>query len=179
MAMVYEAMEAWAKANLKGVVVTSAYRPGSRSSSGNLDYHSQGKAIDISGDPISMMAAFNTLAATFPNSLELIHSPAGSRQIWNGKPHLYTGAVVAQHYNHVHWAMESMTGGATIVNAGLTIPSPSDIVPEPIKQLGNAIAWLADVNHLMRILYALAGMALIIFALGRFTKVQQTIGKVI
>ena len=95
--LVYRSMAAWLKKNLPGVAITSSYRPGAITSSGNRSYHSMGMALDISPS----MRAFNVIAATFgPSIAELIFTPAGARQIKNGRPHggIYRGAVAAQHY---------------------------------------------------------------------------------
>jgi len=81
--------------------VTSTYRPGSQGSSGP-DYHSTGDAIDTHGP--DLMAIFNWVAANFPQTAEIIYTPAGNRQIKNGQPHLYSPDVAQGHYDHVHWA---------------------------------------------------------------------------
>ena len=66
-------------------------------------YHGSGRAIDLV--PASM-ATFNQVAHLFPNASEVIYSPAGNRQLQNGKPfNGWSDAVRAQHYNHVHLAM--------------------------------------------------------------------------
>jgi hypothetical protein len=81
----------------------SAYRPGAITSSGNQSYHAMGRAIDITPS----MAIFQWIARNFGgNSKELIFSPAGSRQLKNGRPHYYSGQVRADHFDHVHWAMD-------------------------------------------------------------------------
>jgi hypothetical protein len=81
----------------------SGYRPGAITSSGNRSYHSMGRAIDITPS----MEIFNWLARNFgANTKELIYSPAGNRQIHNGRPHYYSGQVRADHFDHVHWAMD-------------------------------------------------------------------------
>lgn len=81
--------------------LNSALRPGARTVNGGQSYHALGRAIDLP----ARMEIFNWLKMAFPNSSELIFSPAGGRQLLNGKEHLWGGAVRAQHFNHVHWAM--------------------------------------------------------------------------
>lgn len=67
-------------------------------------YHYQGRAIDLS--PPSMKA-FNWILSTYGKNIkELIYGPAGGRSIKDGKPHQYSNALLGQHYNHVHWAMD-------------------------------------------------------------------------
>jgi len=99
--MGWQAMWNIAKAQFPNATLNSAYRPGARTVNGGQSYHSLGRAIDLP----ARMDIFNWLKGAFPNSKELIFSPAGARQLLNGREHLWTGAVKAQHYNHVHWAM--------------------------------------------------------------------------
>lgn len=97
---------AWQVATIKkafpNIAITSTTRPGAKTVSGNTSYHARGRAIDMSPS----MAAFNWIAQNFPNTAELIFSPAGARQLKNGRSHIYSGAVKAMHYNHVHWAYD-------------------------------------------------------------------------
>ncbi|MFB9378601.1 phage tail tape measure protein [Kineococcus gynurae] len=86
-----------------GLGLNSAFRPGSKTVSGNASYHSRGRAVDVP----PRMDVFNWLLANYGRtSPEIIYSPAGGRQIKNGAPHLYSGAVRAMHFNHVHWAYD-------------------------------------------------------------------------
>jgi tape measure domain-containing protein len=88
---------------IPGVVKTSDYRPGSMTVNGGKSYHGSGRAIDLV--PASM-ETFNAVARLFPNASELIYSPAGGRQLLNGRPfNGWSDAVRRQHYNHVHLAM--------------------------------------------------------------------------
>jgi hypothetical protein len=52
------------------------------------------------------MRTFNVVKALFPNATELIFSPAGMAQLWHGKPHMYSGVTRANHWDHVHLAMQ-------------------------------------------------------------------------
>ncbi len=131
--LVYRSMAAWLKKNLPGIAITSSYRPGSITSSGNRSYHSMGMALDISPS----MRAFNVIKATFgPSIAELIFTPAGARQIKNGRPHggIYRGAVAAQHYNHVHWAMRSPVGDVPPGAAGDIGPDGGFTIANPIAE---------------------------------------------
>lgn len=170
--MSWQQQKVWVEKNIPNVTITSTYRPGSRGSGGSLDYHSRGLAVDIAGSPAAMVKAFNIIAASFPNAAELIYSPMGSKQLWNGKPHLYTGAVVGQHYDHVHWAQTSGSidgvpagdgggDGSTATNVGL-LDNPLSPLTDLIGAITNPAFWL-------RVLYALGGAALVIFALVRLT----------
>jgi hypothetical protein len=83
--------------------LNSAYRPGARTVNGGLSYHGMGRAIDTNAS----MEIFNWIKKNYPNSRELIYSPAGGRQLLNGREHFWGGAVRSQHFNHVHWAMKN------------------------------------------------------------------------
>lgn len=103
--MGWEAMWGIVQNALPGAVMTSNFRPGARTVNGGQSYHALGRAIDIV--PASM-ATFNAIAKLFPNASELIYTPAGNRQLQNGKPFAgWSEAVKRQHYNHVHLAMAS------------------------------------------------------------------------
>lgn len=119
----------WAitKAKFPNAVLTSSYRPGSITASGNLSHHARGNAIDVSPS----MAIFDFWRDTYgPHLAELIFSPAGGRQIKNGKNYYYTGAVRSMHFNHVHIAAvralsEAMAGAAMpggLMGGGITHP---------------------------------------------------------
>lgn len=102
------------KKQFPGIIITSTSRPGAITASGNTSYHSMGRAVDMAPD----MKYFDWIRATYgKNTKELIYSPAGNRQIKNGAPFTYTGAVKDMHYNHVHWAYDK--GG--IMPPGLTM----------------------------------------------------------
>jgi len=78
-----------------GTRLNSGYRPG------DSTMHGKGRAIDIPPD----MAKFNWLRQNFPGSQALIYSPAGGRQLYQGKNHTWGEPYKSTHYNHVHWAM--------------------------------------------------------------------------
>lgn len=99
----YEAMEAALRARFPDVRITSTYRPGAVTSSGRRSYHADGLAIDI--EP--RMEIFEWIRVAYgTQTAELIFTPAGARQINNGKPYRYTGAVVGDHVDHIHWAVD-------------------------------------------------------------------------
>jgi 3D (Asp-Asp-Asp) domain-containing protein len=90
-----------------GLHVSSGRRPGSITSSGNQSYHSTGEAIDEAGSPAGMLAFFKFMRSTFGSRLaELIYTPGGVG-IKNGKPYRYTGQVAADHFDHVHVALDT------------------------------------------------------------------------
>ncbi|PXY33550.1 phage tail tape measure protein [Prauserella coralliicola] len=79
-----------------GASLNSAYRPG------DPGYHGAGKAVDVGGP---MGAVNRWLAARFPQSTELIYTPGIN--LWHGRSHTYSAGVRADHYDHVHWAMQN------------------------------------------------------------------------
>lgn len=81
--------------------LNSSFRPGAITATGSKSYHGLGRAIDVTPS----MAIFNYLASAFPNSRELIYSPAGSRQLQNGRRYNWGEPVRSMHFDHVHWAM--------------------------------------------------------------------------
>jgi hypothetical protein len=86
-----------------GLALISGYRPGAITATGNRSYHSMGRAVDVP----PRMDVFDWIRAGYgANTKELIFSPAGGRQVHNGRPHMYTGITRAQHWDHVHWAMK-------------------------------------------------------------------------
>lgn len=103
----------WAKANIPGVVLTSAVRTGNPES-----YHDKGRAIDLVGGP-GLMGIFNAIRRAYDPSkvAGLYYSPAGRNQVRFGKvmdtpPHIKSG-----HYDHVHWQMAD--GGLVPAKASL------------------------------------------------------------
>ncbi|MGN6035529.1 phage tail tape measure protein [Brevibacterium casei] len=97
------------KSKFPSATLNSAYRGGARTVSGNSSYHSRGMAVDLGGP---MRQIFDFLYNNYRNSNEIIYSPAGGRQIKNGRPYTYSGAVRKIHWNHVHWANRAVPGGA-------------------------------------------------------------------
>lgn len=89
-----------------GLGVTSGKRPGARTSSGNQSWHATGEAIDLAGPGSGMLRFFNYMKATWGARLaELIYTPGGAG-IKNGRAHRYSGQVAADHFDHVHVAMD-------------------------------------------------------------------------
>lgn len=76
--------------------VTSTYR------SGDPGYHGRGMAVDFAHTPENMMRLNKAFAKIAPYMTELIHTPGVN--LWHGRPHTYSAAVQADHYDHVHVA---------------------------------------------------------------------------
>lgn len=119
--MGWEAMWQIVQNAVPGAVMTSNYRPGARTVNGGKSYHGAGRAIDLV--PASM-DIFNAVARLFPNASELIYSPAGNRQLLNGKPfNGWSDAVRRQHYDHVHLAMANGGVVPKLYDQGGWLPS--------------------------------------------------------
>lgn len=94
-----------------GLHVSSGKRPGSITSSGNVSYHSSGEALDQAGSPAGMLGFFRQMKSKYGSRLaELIYTPGGVG-VKDGKPYRYTGAVAADHFDHVHVAFDSGVPG--------------------------------------------------------------------
>lgn len=90
-----------------GLSVSSGKRPGSITSSGNVSYHSTGEAIDEAGSASGMLRYFRYMKSHFGGRLaELIHTPGGVG-IKDGRPYTYGGQVAADHFDHVHVALDT------------------------------------------------------------------------
>lgn len=124
-AMGYQAQIAVLKNQFPGARITSSFRPGAITSVGTKSYHGMGRAIDIAPD----MRIASWLFDTFPNSRELIHTPAGARQIRNGKPFsAFAPITKAQHNNHIHWAMANGGIVPNLYDNGGDLPTGISVV---------------------------------------------------
>ncbi len=86
-----------------GTRLISGFRPGAITATGNPSYHGKGRAVDIPPNP----ALFEYIRSRFGAvAKELIFSPAGNRQIHNGRPKFYGEPTRSNHFDHIHWAMD-------------------------------------------------------------------------
>jgi len=86
-----------------GVGVTSGLRPGDRTASGQLSYHSKGSALDFSGTPEQMKSFAQEVARRFGDRIHsLIYSGAPGAQRYKGQPHQYGQPQKGNHWDHVH-----------------------------------------------------------------------------
>jgi hypothetical protein len=117
-AMGWQMMWSIVKNQFPGAALHSAFRPGAITAVGTPSYHGLGRAIDITPS----MEIFDWLARTFSNATELIFSPAGRRQLWNGQNYLFGEPTRGDHWDHIHWAMA--TGGIlpTLYDDGGDVP---------------------------------------------------------
>jgi hypothetical protein len=94
---------------LFGAPLISGFRAGSRTLSGNLSYHASGRAGDFPA--IRALALF--FRAVYGSKIKELISPWNDINMWNGRPHAYSGDVFAQHAGtgrfrgnaHVHLAL--------------------------------------------------------------------------
>ena len=56
------------------------------------------------------MEVFDWITTNRKNSLYIIFSPAGARQIRSGQPYNYPEPVKSGHYDHVHWSIKDKGG---------------------------------------------------------------------
>lgn len=154
--MGYQTMTAMVQQAFPGLRITSGYRsPGANAAVGGAkgSYHMQGRAIDVVP---ATMDTFNKMLALFPNARELIYTPAGNRQLQNGKPFSnWSAGVKAQHYNHIHAAMAN--GGTVFPSKGGTIVQVAEAGQaeriEPLDDNGLSDrdkAWAAEFTKGMR-----------------------------
>lgn len=88
----------------------SGLRPGAITATGNPSMHGKGRAVDVNPS----MEIFDWIVSSYGSqSHEVIFSPAGGRQLYRGRPHMYGGVTRDMHWDHVHWSMAA--GGAGTV----------------------------------------------------------------
>lgn len=87
-----------------GLRVSSGLRPGATTSSGRPSWHGTGEALDLAGQPSGMMGFARFMSKRAGSLAELIYTPLGA---WsNGSRYTPTGKLAADHYDHVHVAMD-------------------------------------------------------------------------
>ena len=143
---VWRNLWAMTKKQFPSARLTSAYRPGSITASGNSSHHARGNAIDVSPS----MEIFNWWRNNHgANLAELIYSPANGKQIKNGRNYMYTGAVRSMHFNHVHIAAvralsEAMAGGLPGMGGEMSHPFLDRAGVKPGQNLSKAYAKAAQ-----------------------------------
>ncbi|MFF2621249.1 tape measure protein [Oerskovia jenensis] len=114
--------------------LNSAFRPGAITALGTPSMHGAGRAVDLSPS----MEIFNWIKANYPNSKEIIYSPAGAGQVYKGKNFLYPEPTKSMHYNHVHWGMANGGVIPNLYDQGGWLPPGRSVVenrtgrPEPV-----------------------------------------------
>lgn len=166
MADVYEEMWQALKAENPTAILVSGYRPGAVTKTGNQSYHARKMAIDVGGP--SMMAYFDWIVTKYPGSQEVIYSPAGNRQIHNGRPHVYGEVTRADHWDHVHWAATSLASASQGGSSPAIAQNP--LVPDQIEYFATFLNALSKPDVWVRIGLFIGGAALLLItfaAIGR------------
>lgn len=136
-------MMAALRGRFPGLSLISGFRPGAITATGNRSYHGMGRAVDV---PPSM-AVFNWIRSNYgARTKELIYSPAGGRQVHNGRNHMYSGVTRAMHWDHVHWAMDrggKIQPGWSAVYNGLG-------KPETLQPTDDLKPLLTEIRDLLR-----------------------------
>lgn len=135
-------------AQAMGLTLTSGYRPGSITSTGNPSLHGVGRAIDVAGTA-SQMAAFFRAMVGRPGIAELLYSPIGG---WYGAGGIVglTGSVLRDHFDHVHVGVYDKGGW---LPEGWSIAGNFTGAPEPVGLVSSNMASLnsADLSTAYRI----------------------------
>jgi len=158
MADIYQDMWQALKAENPTAIMVSGYRPGAITATGHQSYHARKQAIDVSG-PL-MMTYFEWIITKYPNSREVIYSPAGSRQIHNGQPHVYGEPTKSDHYDHVHWATDSLSGA--LQGGGATALPGNPLIPDSVEYFGTFINALTKPDIWVRIGLFVGGAVLLL-----------------
>lgn len=121
--MGYQRMVSLLKGQFPDLRITSTYRPGAMTATGYPSMHGSGRAVDMA----PRWDVFNWLRQAYPNSYELIYSPAGSRQLFKGQSKVYGEPTKSMHYNHIHWAMAN--GGTLPKNLNFGTYDTGGVLP--------------------------------------------------
>jgi hypothetical protein len=110
-----------------GLSLTSGYRPGAITSTGNVSLHSLGRAIDVAGSPQQMISFYRRMVG-MPGIAELLYSPIGG---WYGSGGIVplVGSVLRDHFDHVHVGIYDKGG---YLPEGWSIAGNFTGRPEPI-----------------------------------------------
>ena len=116
-----------------GLQLISGYRPGAITATGNKSYHASGRAVDLP----PRWDIFNWIKKNFgAKTKELIFSPAGAQQVWNGRNHYYGEPTRGDHWNHVHWAYKQGAWDTGAKKHLATIDPHEMIIPrEPAESI--------------------------------------------
>ena len=128
--------------------LNSAFRPGAITAVGTPSYHGQGRAIDVTPS----MEIFNWISRAFPNATELIYSPAGGRQLWNGQNYFFGEPTRGDHWDHVHWAMAQGGILPSLYDSGGDVPPGLTFAANASGKVESIVtdAFMAEVRELGR-----------------------------
>lgn len=126
-----DAMMAILRQRFPGLALISGLRPGAITATGNPSWHGKGRAVDIP----PRMDVFEFIRANYgAQALELIFSPAGGRQLYRGRPHMFSGITRAMHWDHIHWAMNQ---GGLVGRDGVPVLDQGGILPPGTSTVSN------------------------------------------
>lgn len=151
-----------------GLTLISGYRPGAVTVTGKTSMHASAKAADLP----PRIEVFNWIRDNYAaNTFELIFTPAGGRQVYKGQPHVYTGAVAATHFTHIHWsvvdaaALGSAPPGGTVLPVSNPIAGAVTDAATSALGLDPLIAFFRDQHGLRRSLMISVGVGLILIGI--------------
>jgi hypothetical protein len=131
----WRGMQRLIAARFPGLHMISGFRPGARTLSGNQSYHALGRAVDY--PPVRALAQW--IRGTFGAKTKELISPWNDLNLWNGRPHRYTGAIYRQHSGgnaHVHWAAQM--GGLVGRKSGIPIFDTGGVLAPGFNTVYNA-----------------------------------------
>ena len=144
----YQAMFDAIKKRFPWATLISGSRPGAITATGNPSMHGKNRAVDV--DP--SMEIFDWIHGAYgPMTHELIFSPAGGRQIYRGRPHMYGGVTRDMHWDHVHWSMDeggygTTSGRPTMMHIGSNVKEDFAFVPHSKGGLGGTTVVKVDMS---------------------------------
>jgi TP901 family phage tail tape measure protein len=122
----------------------SAFRPGSVvHGSGNQSMHATGHAIDID----TSVQTFNYIKSKFGSSIhELIMSQMNGAQVYRGQNHMYGEPTRGDHFNHIHWGMDSFGAGGQGSGIGNPITGAGNVASYVWKKFRAGLAGLFNLT---------------------------------
>jgi hypothetical protein len=124
--MTYKWIEALVASRFPGLHAISDFRPGAVTLSGNRSYHAIGRAVDF--PPSHALAKF--FHDNYMARLKELITPWNELNVWNGRPHRYTGAIWNQHNfaggnAHDHVAMRTAASSRSRCSASARPGAPT------------------------------------------------------
>jgi TP901 family phage tail tape measure protein len=146
----YKWIVATVKQAFPGIAAISTYRPGARTVTGNVSFHSKGQAVDF--PPSKALAQWwNNRFGKYTN--ELI-TPYQQYNLWRGKPHRYTGSVWSTHNfaggnAHNHIALSGSLGGPAGAGGSMPKGSLASWIAAALKATKTSSSWTSGLNTLI------------------------------
>lgn len=136
------------RAQFPGLRLISGFRPNSTTLGGNRSYHSLNRAVDL--DPRRDVAAW--IRSNYGSRTKELITPYNDLNLWNGRPHRYTGAVWNQHNfpggnAHNHWAFNKGGPVDVMKMLGMDNLMPQQNAPLPTTPRSLSTAASGVVNN--------------------------------